>query len=494
MVMSWTSRAHPGDNQKMGHALNFCVAVRDKNGFVADGVLGFVVAAAVASCSNAGNVRGPGDTVIEGGPFHPDAGLTDDATMLPSMTDGSTCGDGGKICGTQCVDTQNDPKNCGDCSLVCGMGAACARGRCQCPGVQTVCGNQCVDTTADPSNCGFCGHNCQGNGCTAGLCQASLIGQADMSQKINDIAIDATNVYWTWTTLASSPTSGPGGGVSLKPFAGGNRLTGTFVRGGDPRGIAVDTHYMYWVDFYFGSVSFSPLMSGFNQGYFFLPSVPDGGTPPQGPIDVAIDAQSQNIYWVDFVGGTVSTVPMQNGVASSVRVLAGGLSSPIAIALDMNYVYWVDFGTTQGTGSVNRVRIGSASAVEPLASGQDQPRDIAVDGTSVYWTSRTNSGSVSKVPIGGGPVTILAKNQGGPSGIVVDAQFVYWTNYNDDNVVKVPLGGLPASTGDGGAPDGGTSSPYILASKQNLPVAIAIDEKNVYWANQGDGTVMKVAK
>jgi hypothetical protein len=486
--MSWTSRTLPSDNRKMGHALNFCILVSDKSGFVAEGVLCFVFATAIASCSNADAPRGPSDSVMEAG-THQDASQSDDA-MLPPVPDAFACGDGGKICSTQCVDTQSDPKNCGDCSQVCGMGALCARGRCACPVNQVVCGSQCADTTLDPSNCGFCGHNCQGNACMTGLCQPNLIGQTEsQNQRINDIARDATNVYWTWTSPPPTPGAPPGGGVSLKPFAGGNRLTETFLKGGDPRGTAVDIQNIYWVDYNFGSVSYAPLMN-ISQQYFFLftPSVPDGGPPPQGPIDVAVDAQSQNIYWVDFLRGTVNALPLRSG-GSSPALLATGLSSPIAIALDASYVYWLDFGTTQGTGSVNRVRINPPNTVEPLATGQDQPKDLAVDATSVYWTSRTNSGSVSKVPIGGGPVTVLAKNQGGPTAIVVDTQFVYWTNYNDNNVVKVPLAGLPASTGDGG-----TLSPYILASKQNLPVAIAIDEKNVYWANQGDGTIMKVAK
>jgi hypothetical protein len=38
------------------------------------------------------------------------------------------------------------------------------------------------------------------------------------------------------------------------------------------------------------------------------------------------------------------------------------------------------------------------------------------------------------------------------------------------------------------------AAPLVLASGQAAPQAIAIDDNNVYWANDGDGTVLQVAK
>jgi hypothetical protein len=34
----------------------------------------------------------------------------------------------------------------------------------------------------------------------------------------------------------------------------------------------------------------------------------------------------------------------------------------------------------------------------------------------------------------------------------------------------------------------------MIASGQNNPAAMGIDDKNVYWANQGSGTILEVAK
>jgi hypothetical protein len=74
------------------------------------------------------------------------------------------------------------------------------------------------------------------------------------------------------------------------------------------------------------------------------------------------------------------------------------------------------------------------------------PRGIAVDATSVYWTNEYSSGTVMKVPTGGGTPTTLASGQSYPQGIAVDATSVYWTNDISGTVMKVPTGGGTPTT------------------------------------------------
>jgi sugar lactone lactonase YvrE len=73
--------------------------------------------------------------------------------------------------------------------------------------------------------------------------------------------------------------------------------------------------------------------------------------------------------------------------------------------------------------------------------------------------------------------------QGAPDGIAIDPlpneQFVYWTAFDDGTVMKIPLAG---------------GTPFQMATNQNNPTAIAVDTDNVYWASEGNGAIVKVAK
>ncbi len=67
-----------------------------------------------------------------------------------------------------------------------------------------------------------------------------------------------------------------------------------------------------------------------------------------------------------------------------------------------------------------------AARPRPLATGLHVVADgIAVDAANVYWAD--NSGSVLRVPIGGGAVTTYAAKQKLPGGdVAVDATHIYW--------------------------------------------------------------------
>jgi sugar lactone lactonase YvrE len=381
------------------------------------------------------------------------------------------------MCGGQCVNINTDSHNCGGCSQPCAITqSVCIQGKCVCPTTQTVCSNQCVDTSTDGSNCGFCGHNCQGNPCSAGLCQPSNIAQATQGGTIiAGIAIDATYVYWTQAPPASTSTAGTG--AFRRRFSGGSAaLLGAAIA---PRGIVVDSTDAFWADFADGSITATTTaLIGGSLVHIYPPIAPDAG-PSAGPTAVARDPN--NVYWVDSTAGTVNQMPVTQGPlqGGTVLVLASGRQLPVAIAVDATNVYWVDYGTGSN-GSVNKVPIGTPNAITTLSPSEQQPSAIAVDATNIYWADKVNTiGTVKSIPIGGGSINPIAQNQGAPAGVAVDSQYVYWTNYDDNTVRKAPLAG-------------GMS--FTFASGQNNPSAIAVDNTSVYWANQGSGIIMKVAK
>jgi hypothetical protein len=87
-------------------------------------------------------------------------------------------------------------------------------------------------------------------------------------------------------------------------------------------------------------------------------------------------------------------------------------------------------------------------------------------------------GKVWQAPLDGGPAILLASEQQYPGGIAVDDASVYFTTYDGGTVVKVPIGG---------------GAPQVLASTRTDPFTLVVDSKYVYW-DDAAGEVLKVAK
>jgi hypothetical protein len=99
---------------------------------------------------------------------------------------------------------------------------------------------------------------------------------------------------------------------------------------------------------------------------------------------------------------------------------------------------------------------------------------LALDSAStyVYFTTQGLSassipGAVSRVPVNGGPTTVLATG-GTPQGIVVDSANVYWSDFSQIRVA--PLTGVP---------DAGAGA--VFAPNEGGSENLAIDANNLYW-------------
>src|SRR5581483_12307106 len=110
--------------------------------------------------------------------------------------------------------------------------------------------------------------------------------------------------------------------------------------------------------------------------------------------------------------------------------------------------------------------------------------------TNVYWTD-SNNFEVRLCPKATCNMNsgVLASNVSTPVAIVVDAKGIFWADQGSGTDGDISFCPIP-----GGCPNG----PVVLAKDQELPTGIAIDANYVYWTNQGQndntGTIMRVAR
>lgn len=213
---------------------------------------------------------------------------------------------------------------------------------------------------------------------------------------------------------------------------------------------------------------------------------PDGIVVADGQQASGLAIDSTNLYWTNL-DGSVMTMTLQG---SSPIALATGLATrPSSIAVDEAYVYWTNLGSleTPTDGSVMKVPLDGGPATI-LASGQYAASAIAVDADRVYWVSYN---SVYSVPLGGGAVVPLyeASVPVEITGLAVDATAVYW--HRGSPIHQALSGGAPVA---------------MAANVGQGPGSLALDATNVYWtvgqqpcdtnlceANNG-AVVMKVSK
>jgi sugar lactone lactonase YvrE len=324
------------------------------------------------------------------------------------------------------------------------------------------CSGTCLDESTDATNCGRCGHSCQGETCSGGVCQPEVLYPAQNSPY--SIAVDATNVYFVNNGadhIYQQPKDGSGGGVLLASPE-------------EPMGIAVGEGFVYYTETGKGNVVRVPIGGG------TLFTLASGRSFPRYVALCSDCTDNTYVYWTEFDGGNV--MKNQRTAAQSAAVtLASGESSPDGIAVDGDYVYWVEQGTTSSNGSVRRNSVnGTPSSVQTLASGRNDPWNLATDGTHVFWTENA-AGNVMQVPVGGGAVFTLSTGDDAPYGIAVDSSGIYFSVFGGGRIWQVQVSGTTGT---------------LTANSQTKPWGVALDTDFVYWVNDDgtSGSVNRVAK
>jgi hypothetical protein len=172
------------------------------------------------------------------------------------------------------------------------------------------------------------------------------------------------------------------------------------------------------------------------------------------------------------------------------RVLAHGGDGDKRLVLGRDHLYWSD----EGDGSITRLpKDGGVPLV--LATEQTRPTALVLHDGYLYWATspgvREQSGHVVRMPEEGGDIETLAVGNWSVQSIAVEGRDVYWTDFGDGLA-----GGAVLRGSTSGAP------PMVIASKQKQPDSIVVAGQELYWANTGnkrpsyfrDGSVMRMRR
>ena len=234
----------------------------------------------------------------------------------------------------------------------------------------------------------------------------------------NNVAADATHVYWVSDETASD---GEAAGVELD--GGNGRVLATGQVWG-PSCLTLDATNLYFADI------------GASEDGGSVWKVPLGGGPPVQlasaafPYFLAVDSTS--LYW-SSLGGGVQWVPIDGGAVST---LAGVDYAGAGIAVGGGYVY---FGFDESLEALSL----DAGTVTVLANNQVYAQGLVLDGTTLYWTNSgegLDAGSVMKLPLGCLEPIELATTQLTPSPPYVDGAGVYWIDYSSPffEIMRIP--------------------------------------------------------
>jgi hypothetical protein len=213
-------------------------------------------------------------------------------------------------------------------------------------------------------------------------------------------------------------------------------------------------------------------------------------------------------YWVERrSAGVVMRASLDSG---SEQLLAFNRPDPIGIATDGTHVYW-----TEATGSILKLPVGGGTPSE-LVTGLTSLGGIATDGATLFWTE---GGALRKMSVNGGTRSDVVTGRTGVTGrITVDGGSVYWQEGNA--IRKVGKGGGTVSTlltrasitgiaSDGTnvwlAEDGlpgnilrvpvGGGTPAVAFTPTFSLTSVAVGGNHVVWTeNRGPGTLMAKTK
>lgn len=334
-----------------------------------------------------------------------------------------------------------------------------------------------TDLASDRENCGACGTVCLNGSCTAGSCS----GVTEIARGYRDasfLAVYRDEIYWTAGDDAN--------GSVLKVSIHGGPVTRLASMQNAPYGIAVNAHGVFWAN-----LNASRIMRVDH----------DGKEEPRRVVNsdhatLGVVADEADVFWAQRAGGIgvpgngslIGRIRMPDGEPES-SFLRDNTVSPHLLALDQDYVYWVD---RRNGGRVNRTSRQDGGSTTVVAEDQSFPYAVAVDRGHVYWTNNPSpsESAVMRAPKDGPrkptPVWVPSEKDNVrnqlPNSIAVDDEdpYVYWTDQGSARVWRKRKDG-----------SGNQQELY----RGGVPRGIVLHGDFVYWVNAtSDGAVLKLRR
>ncbi len=322
------------------------------------------------------------------------------------------------------------------------------------------------------------------------------------------IAVDSTYVYWTEETAGNVWRRS-------KDLDGGPELVASMQNA--PRHVLVDAQYIYW----YNANKPAAQSGGVNTPVPVLVRAPLASAVPATTTPLYTSAGTQGYTRLalhtgatgppdDTLYGVWNTVDRysRSTPAASPTRCASSFNVPVAVAADVDFVWWVEQGTQQ---TFRRLKSFTAPGKDPLPQAYGPVLgapvvDMGVDDKSLYYATQTGDviavahgpsfdgglgadaaalDSGSDAAIDAGAVANLGHVGATPAAMAISGGRVYLTRFtmNADGTVVV------LDTADGGV--------SVVATGQRDPRDLAVDAPGggpatVYWTNHAEGTVRRV--
>lgn len=233
----------------------------------------------------------------------------------------------------------------------------------------------------------------------------------------------------------------------------------------------------------------------------------------EATVGIVVDDAHAYVTTSGHAGGSILKVPLEGG---GHRVLATMTPEPFTIAADETSLYF----TVRETGRIHRVSKdgGAVTVVAEPHERSNGAEAIAIDGQYVYWSA---VGGIFRAPKSGtsAPAERLTEENEGADAIAVDGNDVFWiargTAGNDNGALykvaktggeRVELGtgdifkptwgfSIAAKNGSIYVPhtgggriyrvDGKLGALTLIAEGLDHPLAVAADDRRVYWSTGG---------